>query len=87
MNRIMLLIHSVDFVSTIVAWSPNIAIRYFIPSSSFSHRRSGAQDWVGADAPFSTSDRRYPRGGRVRRALIGSRRVYLGTPGQDPVRC
>jgi hypothetical protein len=37
MNRIMLRIHSTDLLSTIEAWSPNIAIRYFIrhlPSSA-----------------------------------------------------
>ena len=47
MNRIMSLIHSVDFVSIIVAWSPNIAIMYFIPSPLW---RSGgrAHPRVGA---------------------------------------
>jgi hypothetical protein len=55
MNPIIDRIHSVDRVSIIVAWSPNIMIRYFILHSLRS-RRWRAHELVGAVPAFSTSD-------------------------------
>src|SRR4029453_17526906 len=54
-NPIIARIHSVDRVSIIVPWSPNIMIRYFIPSLPPPAPR--AHHKVGVVGGFSTSDR------------------------------
>jgi hypothetical protein len=56
MNPIIDLIHSVDRVSIIVAWSPNIMIRYFILDSP-SAPGWRAHELVGAAGRISTSVR------------------------------
>jgi hypothetical protein len=61
MNRIIPLIHSVDRVSTIEAWSPNIMIMYFIPSLPSPAPGVGAHHRVGAVEAFSTSGGGNPR--------------------------
>jgi hypothetical protein len=50
----------VDRVSIIVAWSPNIMIRYFIHTPFVGARGGRPHDWVGAAERFSTSDPRKP---------------------------
>jgi hypothetical protein len=70
------LIHSVERVSTIVAWSPNIMIMYFIPSLP-SPAPWVRHDWVGAVEAFSTSGGGNPRRGGNPSTSLGMSRVLL----------